>query len=66
MAFAEGTYNPVAQMGNPEVMDLFDRRAAVDAIQWETLAEEMERSVEYTMSSRPMRAVKIYSAVKRG
>ncbi|MFX6023444.1 hypothetical protein ABTF26_20635, partial [Acinetobacter baumannii] len=33
VAFAEGTYNPVAQMGNPECFKLFSKKE-LEAIQW--------------------------------
>ena len=46
VAFAEGTFNPVAQMGNKECFDLFTAEE-LDAIQWDSLEEEMSRSVEY-------------------
>jgi spermidine/putrescine transport system substrate-binding protein len=46
VAFAEGTFNPVAQMGNKECFDLFTKDE-LDAIQWDSLDEEMARSVEY-------------------
>jgi spermidine/putrescine transport system substrate-binding protein len=65
VAFSEGTYNPVAQMGNSDVMDRFDSEQ-LSAIQWETLADEMERSVEYRVVASYSELSKIYSAVKRG
>jgi hypothetical protein len=40
LVFAEGTYNPVTQMGNPECFALFTTEA-LDAIQWDGLEEEM-------------------------
>jgi len=46
VAFAEGTFNPVAQMGNKECFDLFTAEE-LDTIQWDSLEEEMARSVEY-------------------
>lgn len=46
VAFAEGTFNPVAQMGNKECFDLFTAEE-LDVIQWDSLEEEMARSVEY-------------------
>jgi spermidine/putrescine transport system substrate-binding protein len=46
VAFAEGTFNPVAQMGNSKCFDLFTADE-LDAIQWDSLNEEMARSVEY-------------------
>ena len=46
VAFAEGTYNPVAQMGTKECFDLFTTEE-LDAIQWDSLEEEMTGSIEY-------------------
>ena len=46
VAFAKGTYNPVSQMGNPAVLSEFDADE-LDAIQWESLGEEMARSLDY-------------------
>ena len=43
VAFAEGTFNPVAQMGNPECLKLFTKEE-LDCLQWETLNEEMARA----------------------
>ena len=65
VAFSEGTYNPVAQMGDSDVMDRFDSEQ-LSAIQWETLADEMERSVEDRVVASYSELSKIYSAVKRG
>src|SRR3546814_1786203 len=46
VAFAEGTFNPVAQMGNPDCFKLFTSDE-LDIIQWDTLEADMDRSVEY-------------------
>ena len=46
VAFAEGTFNPVAQMGNPECLKLFSKDE-LNAIQYDTLEEEMSRSRAY-------------------
>lgn len=46
VAFAEGTFNPVAQMGNKKCFDLFTSDE-LDAIQWDSLEEEMSRSRAY-------------------
>jgi len=48
MAFAEGTCNPVTQMGDPKVFSGFSA-AQLDAIQWETLEEDVGRSAEYAI-----------------
>ncbi len=65
VGFAEGTYNPVAQMGDPDVFSLWDSEE-LDSIQWESLDEEMARSVEYDVVASYDELIKIYSAVKRG
>lgn len=64
VAFAEGTYNPVSQMANPKVMSLFDSDE-LDAIQMDSLAEEMERSLDYQIVPSYDELIKIYSEAKR-
>jgi spermidine/putrescine transport system substrate-binding protein len=65
VAFAEGTYNPVSQMGDPAVFDLFDSDE-LDAIQFDSLEEEMARSVEYKVVASYAELSTIYNAAKRG
>lgn len=65
VGFAEGTYNPVAQMGDPEVAALWNAEE-LDAIQWDSLPEEMERSVEYDVVADYDKLMQIYTAAKRG
>jgi spermidine/putrescine transport system substrate-binding protein len=65
VGFAEGTYNPVCQMGDPEVFALWDADE-LDAIQWDSLPEEMERSVEYDAVASYDALSTIYNAAKRG
>lgn len=64
VAFTEGTYNPVAQMGNPEVMGKFDAEE-LDAIQMDSLADEMARSLDYQVVSSYDALIEIYTAVRR-
>jgi spermidine/putrescine transport system substrate-binding protein len=64
VAFAEGTYNPVAQMGNPECFKLFTKEE-LDAIQWDSLEEEMAGSVEYDIVPDYEKALDIMTAAKR-
>ncbi|MBL8791501.1 MAG: extracellular solute-binding protein [Rhizobiales bacterium] len=64
VAFAEGTYNPVAQMGNPDCFKLFTKEE-LDAIQWDSLAEEMDRSVEYDIVPDYDKLLDIMTAAKR-
>ncbi|MFO1068855.1 MAG: PotD/PotF family extracellular solute-binding protein [Geminicoccaceae bacterium] len=64
VAFAEGTYNPVAQMGNKACFELFTADE-LDAIQWDSLEEEMARSVEYDIVPDYEKALDIMTAAKR-
>ncbi|MFT3671905.1 ABC transporter substrate-binding protein [Aestuariivirga sp.] len=64
VAFAEGTYNPVAQMGNPDCYKLFSKEE-LDAIQWDSLEEEMGRSVEYDIVPDYDKLLDIMTAAKR-
>ncbi|MFB9148799.1 ABC transporter substrate-binding protein [Roseovarius ramblicola] len=64
VAFTEGTYNPVCQMGNEEVMALFDNEE-LDAIQMDTLAEEMERSLDYQVVASYDTLIDIYTQERR-
>ncbi len=65
VAFAEGTYNPISQMANPKVMAKFDA-VELDAIQWESLPEEMSRSLDYQVVPSYDQLNEIYNAAKRG
>jgi len=65
VGFAEGTYNPVAQMGDPDVFALWDEDE-LDAVQWDSLQEEMDRSVEYDVVASYDALSTIYNAAKRG
>ena len=49
IAFAAGTCNPVAQMGDPAVMGAFSA-ARLDAIQWDTLEADIGRCAEYAIT----------------
>ena len=64
VAFSEGTYNPVAQMGTDEVMALFDEEE-LDAIQMDSLEEEMERSLEYGVVNSYDALIDIYTQERR-
>lgn len=65
VAFAEGTYNPVAQMGNPEVMARFDDEK-LEAIQFDTLEEEMSRCLEFDVVPSYDELLAVYVAARRG
>ncbi|WP_136441246.1 ABC transporter substrate-binding protein [Pacificoceanicola onchidii] len=64
VAFTEGTYNPVSQMGNPEVMALFDAEE-LDAIQMDSLSEEMARSLDYEVVASYDTLIDIYTQARR-
>ena len=64
VAFAEGTFNPVTQMGNPKCYELFNKEE-LDAIQWDSLEEEMARSAEYDIVPDYDRALDLMTAAKR-
>jgi spermidine/putrescine transport system substrate-binding protein len=65
VAFAEGTYNPIAQMANEAVMSQFDEDE-LDAIQWDSLEEEMDRSLDYKVVASYAQLNEAYNAAKRG
>ena len=64
VAFAEGTFNPVAQMGNPACFELFSSEE-LDIVQWDSLEEEMANSVEYDIVPDYDKLLDIMSAAKR-
>jgi len=64
VAFAEGTFNPVAQMANPDCFKLFTKDE-LDAIQWDSLEEEMAASIEYDIVPDYDKLLDIMSAAKR-
>jgi spermidine/putrescine transport system substrate-binding protein len=64
VAFAEGTYNPVTQMGNPECFKLFTKDE-LEAIQWDSLEEEMSRCAEYDIVPDYNKALDLMTAAKR-
>ena len=64
VAFAEGTYNPVTQMGSADVMGKFDKEE-LEAIQWDSLEEEMANSTDYDINPDYAEMYEIYSAAKR-
>ena len=64
VAFAEGTFNPVTQMGNKACFDLFTKEE-LDVIQWDSLEEEMSRSIEYDIVPDYDKLLDIMSAAKR-
>lgn len=65
VSFSEGTYNPVSQMGDPDVFALYNKEE-LDAIQWDTIEEEMSRAVEYRVVSSYNELNEVYNAARRG
>ncbi len=64
VAFAEGTFNPVTQMANQDCFKLFTTEE-LDAIQWDSLEEEMARSAEYDIVPDYDKLLDLMSAAKR-
>ncbi|MEE8274000.1 MAG: PotD/PotF family extracellular solute-binding protein [Alphaproteobacteria bacterium] len=64
VAFAEGTYNPVSQMARPDVLAKFGKDE-LDAIQWDSLEEELANSVDYQINPDYDRMNDLYEAAKR-
>jgi len=64
VAFAEGTFNPVTQMGDKACFDLFTKDE-LEVIQWDSLEEEMARSVEYDIVPDYDKLLDIMTAAKR-
>ena len=64
VAFAEGTFNPVTQMGSKECFDLFTAEE-LDAIQWDSLEEEMAGSIEYDIVPDYDKLLDIMTAAKK-
>ncbi|GLK77786.1 spermidine/putrescine ABC transporter substrate-binding protein [Methylopila jiangsuensis] len=64
VAFAEGTFNPVAQMGNKACFDLFTKEE-LDAIQYDTLEADMARCAEYDIVPDYDKALELMTAAKR-
>jgi spermidine/putrescine transport system substrate-binding protein len=64
VAFAEGTYNPIAQMANPKVFEQFSKEE-LDAIQWDSLDWELDHCVDYQINPDYDRMDEIYNAAKR-
>ncbi len=64
VAFTEGTYNPIAQMGDPKVLAKFDADE-LDAIQVDSLADEMARSLDYQVIPSYDALIDIYTQARR-
>lgn len=64
VSFAEGTYNPVTQMGDKRVMALYDQDE-LDAIQFDTLDEDMSRCADFDIIPSYPKLHDIFSAAVR-
>ncbi|MBX3567561.1 MAG: extracellular solute-binding protein [Rhizobiaceae bacterium] len=64
VSFAEGTYNPIASMADPDVFAQYSTEE-LDAIQWDSLEEEMARSIQYGEIVSYGELNPIYAAAKR-
>jgi spermidine/putrescine transport system substrate-binding protein len=64
VAFSEGTYNPVAQMGDEAVMSRFTADE-LDAIQMDSLEEEMSRSMDFKVVTSYDALLDIYTQARR-
>ncbi len=64
VAFAEGTFNPVSQMGNPKCYELFTKDE-MEAIQWDSLEEDMARSAQYDIVPDYDKALELMTAARR-
>ncbi|MDQ0467488.1 ABC transporter substrate-binding protein [Labrys wisconsinensis] len=64
VSFAEGTYNPVAQMGDKRVMALYTAEE-LDAIQYDTLAEDMAHCADFDVIPSYPKLHDIFSAAVR-
>lgn len=64
VAFSEGTFNPVTQMGDPACFELFTKEE-LEAIQWDSIEEDMANSAEYDIVPDYDRLLDIMTAAKR-
>lgn len=65
VASGGGTLNPITQMGNPKVMELFDEDQ-LDAMQVDTLSEDLARCVEFDEVPSYDELLAIYIKARRG
>ena len=64
VSFSEGTYNPVTQMGDPNVMGTYTKNE-LDAIQWDSLEEDLSYSGDYSIQPDLAEMHEIYLAARR-
>ncbi|MET3661721.1 ABC transporter substrate-binding protein [Aquamicrobium ahrensii] len=65
VASGGGTLNPITQMGNPEVMALFDEDQ-LSAMQVDTLSEELSRCMEFDEVPSYDELLAVYIKARRG
>ena len=65
VAFAEGTFNPVDADGQSRIASTSSPRKSSTSIQWDSLEEEMARSVEYDIVPDYDKLLDIMTAAKR-
>lgn len=64
VSFAEGTYNPVGQMGDPRVLELF-KSDELEAFQYDTLEADMAKCTDFDVIPDYTRLHEIFSAAVR-
>lgn len=64
VSFAEGTYNPVGQMGDPKVMALFETDE-LEAFQFDTLEADMAKCTDFDIIPSYGRLHEIFSSAVR-
>ena len=65
IAFADRTCNPILQMGDKKVMSAFSS-LQLDAIQWDTLEEDISRCVDYDLVPNSVSLLRRLDKVKQG
>lgn len=64
VAFADGSHNPVTQLGIKEVRDAFSKKE-LDAIQYDSLEWELEHCADYDVNPDYDRMLEIYTRARR-
>ncbi|MFV0297885.1 MAG: PotD/PotF family extracellular solute-binding protein [Hyphomicrobiaceae bacterium] len=64
VASAANIYTPVSNMGNPKVLATFNARE-LDAMQWDTLEEDLDRCSDYNINPDLIEMQDIYLNLKR-
>lgn len=65
IAFVDGTCNPVAQMGDPDVFNAFSKNQ-LNAIQWEQLESDLACCACYQIPPQNIRLLEILARTKEG